>query len=80
MLYRQNTLPYARLGFAISKRMIAKAHDRNHVRRAVRESFRQSALPGVDIVVLARHGLARCENVRHHISQIWTDLLKKCAV
>lgn len=79
VLHRVNTFPFARLGLALSKRMIPKAHDRNRVKRIVRESFRRAKLPGLDVVVLARPGLMQCENLTLKINQVWTDLLKKCA-
>lgn len=50
-----NDLGSPRLGLAISKRYARQAHDRNRLKRIARESFRNhgSALPAVDIVVLA---------------------------
>jgi len=50
-----NDLRSPRLGLAISKRYARRAHDRNRLKRIARESFRNqaSALPAVDIVVLA---------------------------
>lgn len=50
----------ARLGLAIAKRRVPKAVDRNRIKRIVRESFRHriAELPAVDIVVLARSGVA----------------------
>jgi len=58
------TMP--RLGLAIAKRRLGRAVDRNRVKRIVRESFRHHAaeLPAVDIVVLARSGLAERDNAR----------------
>ncbi|WP_018121732.1 ribonuclease P protein component [Wohlfahrtiimonas chitiniclastica] len=45
-----------RLGLAIAKKQLKKAHDRNLVKRIVRESFRlqQEKLTGFDIVVLVK--------------------------
>ncbi|MDH3977006.1 MAG: ribonuclease P protein component [Gammaproteobacteria bacterium] len=56
VLYRQNSLPSARLGMAIAKKRINKATSRNRLKRLVRESFRRSKekLSGVDIVIMAR--------------------------
>lgn len=62
-LYRDNTLGFARLGLALSKKMIAKAHDRTRIKRLLRETFRVSQdLPAVDVVVLARPKVGQVEN------------------
>jgi ribonuclease P protein component len=64
VLARQNDLARARLGLAISKRIIKTAVGRNRVKRLVRESFRQhqQALTGLDIVVLSRNGAPQASN------------------
>lgn len=54
ILYRENNIGHARLGLAIAKKKVAKAHDRNYIKRIFRESFRMSSLPAVDIVILAK--------------------------
>jgi len=62
-LYRDNTLGAARLGLALSKKMIAKAHDRTRIKRLLRETFRVNQnLPAVDIVVLAKPKVGQVEN------------------
>lgn len=63
LLARENGLPCARIGFVLPKRRIRLAVARNRVKRIIRESFRhhQAALAGLDIVVMARDGLATLE-------------------
>ena len=62
ILFRPNGLDYPRLGFAVSKRRVRRAVDRNRLRRRVRERFRLAAagLPPVDLVVIARAEAGSC--------------------
>jgi ribonuclease P protein component len=50
---RQNSLQNARLGLVVPKKGTAKAHDRNQVKRIIREQFRlaRNQLPAIDMVV-----------------------------
>lgn len=53
VMARPNDARHARLGMVIPKRLLARAVDRNRVRRCVRETFRQqlAQLPACDFVV-----------------------------
>ena len=75
-LYRNNDIGHARLGLAISKKTVAKAHERNRVKRLLRETFRTITLPAVDVVVLAKRGI---ENVKNptliaNLNKAWSKL------
>jgi ribonuclease P protein component len=78
-----NQMESARLGLAVSKKNCRRAVDRNRIKRMIRESFRhhQSSLEGLDLVVVARPGVATSDNLRcqtalqHH----WRRILKRCA-
>lgn len=78
MLYKENKLGHARVGFAISKKAVAKSHDRNRIKRLLRESFRQTLLPAVDIVCLAKHGVLNQSNsqLNTQISKAWEKIQK----
>lgn len=76
-LYRDNKIGFARLGLALSKKMIAKAHDRNRLKRLLRETFRiQVDLPAVDLIVLARKGVGtkKSSDLRVSLEQSWNKL------
>ena len=75
-LYRNNDSGYARLGLAISKKTIPKAHERNRVKRLLRETFRTTTLQALDIVVLAKRGLERVSNptLIAHLNKAWGKL------
>lgn len=64
LLARQNMLDDARLGMAISKRVLKNAVERNRIKRIVRESFRyhQQALGGLDIVVMCKGEVKQMTN------------------
>lgn len=81
ILYRKNNQGYARLGIALSKKMIAKAHDRNRIKRLIRESFRNNTqLPCIDIILLARTGVAMIEHsvLTNTLSKTWEQLSAPC--
>jgi len=71
-------LPGARLGLALGRRVHARAHERNRLKRLVRESFRahRAQLPAVDLVVTARSLAARLENseLRRDLAAMWQQL------
>lgn len=80
VLYCANNLGHARLGLAISKKVVAQAHDRNRIKRLLRETFRISCaeLKTLDIVVLARRGVNKEANslIIDHLSKAWGQLSK----
>ena len=74
-----NGLLHARLGLAVSKRALPKAHERNRVKRLVRESFRvHTDLPAVDCVFMARSGLSRMSNseLAQCLEKLWRQIRK----
>lgn len=80
VLYRDNSVGHARLGLALSKRVIAKAHDRNRVKRLLREAFRTNdCLPAVDMVVLAKSDVLKADNIAltQQLRQAWSKLWQK---
>ena len=64
ILARPNGLPHPRLGLVVAKKHLNLAVERNRIKRLVREHFRlqQSALSGMDMIVLSRKGLAQLSN------------------
>lgn len=81
VLYKANSLGYARLGLALSKKMIPQASQRNRVKRLLRESFRIRELPAIDIIFLARHGIAGVENklITARLGLLWNKLIASSA-
>lgn len=84
LLARPNGLGHARLGLAIAKRHVRTAVGRNRVKRQVRETFRlqQQRLAGLDVVVLARAGLASGDRaaLRSALERQWRRLAERCGV
>ncbi|QIQ20220.1 ribonuclease P protein component [Zophobihabitans entericus] len=64
LLARFNNLTHPRVGFAIAKKQIKHAHERNRIKRLVREYFRlhQHELPPLDYVVMARTAVLELSN------------------
>lgn len=80
VLFRDNTLNQARLGLVLSKKVIRKAHDRNRIKRILRESFRlRKQLPAVDVVVLARPALTKAtpSDLMVNLGKLWDTLSKR---
>ncbi len=78
-----NGLDHPRIGLVLAKKNLRLAVQRNRVRRLVRESFRvqRQTLPPVDIVILARRGLADKNNAEivGILNQLWQRLHKSFA-
>lgn len=67
-----------RLGIIIAKRHVKHATKRNRLKRVIRESFRyrQAHLPDIDVIVLARPGVALLDNDKlyQQLDRLWTQL------
>ena len=82
VLARRNALPHARLGIVVGKKNCRLATRRNLVKRVLRESFRlrQHELAGLDLVALARKGIADLDKTQIDLmaSDLWHRVLKQC--
>ena len=71
----------ARLGVVAPKKACRLANGRNRFKRQVRESYRmrQESLASLDVIVLARNGIADLDNagIRQRLDTLWTRLLKR---
>lgn len=70
-----------RVGFAISRRRVPRAVDRNRLKRLVRTSLRETevVLDGQDILVLAEREAAALGNaqVRTQLEALWQALARR---
>lgn len=75
-----NTVGFPRLGMAIAKKALRRAHERNRIRRLVRESFRQhqASLPAVDMVIMCRADVLTMSNtdIFQQLEGLWLRLHK----
>lgn len=73
ILGRQNGLEYPRIGLAIAKKHVKRAHERNRIKRLIREVFRhrQHKLATMDFVIVAKKGIVDLDN------QLLTIMLEK---
>ncbi len=60
--------PKSRLGLAIAKRFVRRAHERNRLKRIARETFRHisSQLQGIDFVVMSGKAALTSDNATLH--------------
>ncbi len=81
-LYCYNSHEQARLGMAISKKNVAKAHDRNLIKRLLRETFRlKPNLPSVDVVVLMKRKQRDIQKteVKQSLDTAWKKMAISCS-
>lgn len=82
LLGKHTELSHPRLGITVSKKNVRKAHDRNRVKRLIRESFRiqQHRLPNIDIVVVVKPGLDKQSNqeIFKLLDKLWKKLATRC--
>ena len=76
-----NTRAHSRIGVIVGKKNVAKAVQRNRIKRLLRTSFRlnQDLLGSVDIVILARSNLGSLNNnsITGKTLLLWQDLIDK---
>jgi len=82
LLARANDLNHPRLGLVIAKKNIKFAHQRNRVKRALRESFRlrQMSLANFDLVILTRRDIAVLSktDIIHFRDDLFARFNKRC--
>lgn len=75
ILARSNLLSFPRLGLTVAKKQIKRAHERNRIKRIIRESFRllQHELPCVDFVIVVKKPTESLSNqeIRDILDKLW---------
>ncbi|AKZ65732.1 ribonuclease P protein component [Candidatus Palibaumannia cicadellinicola] len=75
ILGRINKRSYPRLGMIISKKNVKFSHERNLIKRIIRESFRvnQHNIYLMDFIVIAKKGVVQIDNysLREVLTKLW---------
>ena len=83
LLAKLNDLAHARLGFAIAKKRVKLACNRNQIKRVIRDSFRLNRhdMLSIDIVVIGKNGVEQLSSAQLHtqVRHLWTRLNSRCA-
>ena len=77
ILALENNLRFNRLGIIVGKKSVARAVDRNWIKRRLRESFRHLNPLGLDMVVLVRPSLHLDILARKTIVESFDNLQQK---
>ncbi len=77
VFFRKNKFDYARLGLAVSKKKISRAHERNTIKRLARESFRIKSLLSYDCVIVVRKSPMTLSKLMifDELSQAWENFV-----
>ena len=77
LVSRKNNLTHARLGFAIAKKQVKRAHERNRIKRLVKEYFRyhQHQFPNIDFILMAKSPVIDLNN--QQIVEIFDKLCQR---
>ena len=74
----------SRIGFAIAKKRIKLAVQRNRIKRVIRNSYRlkQHKLPPVDMVIMAKSGIEKLENkaIHQQIEILWQKIIRRTSI
>ncbi|MEO8342531.1 MAG: ribonuclease P protein component [Gallionella sp.] len=70
----------ARLGIIASKKMLSRAADRNRIKRAIRETFRQHNIKfsKLDVVVIVKRGQKINEQIEN-LEKLFSQVENRCA-
>nr|WP_245961531.1 ribonuclease P protein component [Thalassotalea euphylliae] len=81
ILITKNKLDKPRLGFAVAKKRVKLAVQRNRIKRLTRESFRlaQHDLPNIDIVVMVKSGIDNLDNatINKQLVKTWRKIIQR---
>lgn len=83
VLARRTPNPTGRLGLAVAKKHVKRAHERNRIKRLARETFRLHPIKGcgLDCVVMVRGGADKTSNeeLRRALNAAWSRFCEQCA-